>query len=98
MDNDQWSYRSVSNPFIYRSVYLEAEVEARPEVYIILREISNSIVFLGDPEVTANIYYKSRNLPNTDTQNYSKDLHSFLGQPVKRGKCTIHCTNVHFIT
>ena len=29
---------------------------------------------LGDPEVTANIYCKSRNLPNTDTQNYSTDL------------------------
>ena len=24
---------------------------------------------LSDPEVTANIYCKSRNLPNTDTQN-----------------------------
>ena len=24
-------------------------------------------VLLGDPEVTANIYCKSRNLPNTDT-------------------------------
>ena len=29
---------------------------------------------LGDQEVTANIYCKSRNLPNTDTQNYSTDL------------------------
>ena len=29
---------------------------------------------LGDPEVTANIYCKSRSLPNTDTQNYSTDL------------------------
>ena len=29
---------------------------------------------LGDPEVTANIYCKSRNLPNTDTQNYSTEL------------------------
>ena len=29
---------------------------------------------LGDPEITANIYYKSRNLHNTDTQNYSTDL------------------------
>ena len=29
---------------------------------------------LGDPEVTANIYGKSRNLPNTDTQNYSTDF------------------------
>ena len=29
---------------------------------------------LGDPEVTANIYRKSRNLPKTDTQNYSTDL------------------------
>ena len=29
---------------------------------------------LGDPEVTASIYRKSRNLPNADTQNYSTDL------------------------
>ena len=29
---------------------------------------------LGDPEVTANIYCKSPNLPNTDAQNYSTDL------------------------
>ena len=29
---------------------------------------------LGDPKVTANIYCKSRNLPNTGTQNYSTDL------------------------
>ena len=32
------------------------------------------VPILGDPEVTANMYFKSRNLPNTDTQNYSKDL------------------------
>ena len=31
-------------------------------------------VIVGDPEVTANIYCKSCNLPNTDTQNYSTDL------------------------
>ena len=29
---------------------------------------------LGDKEVTANIYCKSRNLPNADTQNDSTDL------------------------
>ena len=29
---------------------------------------------LGDPEVTSNIYCKSRKLPNTDTQNYSTDF------------------------
>ena len=29
---------------------------------------------LGDPDVTANICCKSRNLPNTGTQNYSTDL------------------------
>ena len=29
---------------------------------------------LGDPEVTGNIYCKSRNLPNTDMQKYSTDL------------------------
>ena len=33
-----------------------------------------TIHILGDPEVTANIYCKSRNLPNTDTQNYTTDL------------------------
>ena len=37
---------------------------------------------LGDPEVTANIYCKSRNLTNTDTQNYSTDLRLLLGHPV----------------
>ena len=37
---------------------------------------------LGDPEVTANIYCKSRNLPNTYTQNYSTDLRYLLGHPV----------------
>ena len=26
------------------------------------------------PQVTANVYCKLRNLPNTDTQNYSTDL------------------------
>ena len=30
-----------------------------------------NLYILGDPEVCANIYYKSRNLPNPDTQNYS---------------------------
>ena len=29
---------------------------------------------LGDTEVTANIYCKSHNLPNTDTQNNSTDM------------------------
>ena len=29
---------------------------------------------LGNPEITANKYCKSRNLPNADTQNCSTDL------------------------
>jgi len=29
---------------------------------------------MGEPEVTANIYCKSRNLLNADTQNYSTDM------------------------
>ena len=29
---------------------------------------------LGVPYITANIYCKSRNLPNTDTHNHSTDL------------------------
>ena len=32
------------------------------------------LLVLDDPEVTANIYCKSRNLPKTDTQNESIDL------------------------
>ena len=36
--------------------------------------ISELGLLLGDPEVIANIYCKSRNLPNTDTENYSTDL------------------------
>ena len=40
----------------------------------LLREIIKTTVLLGDPEVTANICCKLRNLPNTDTQNYSTAL------------------------
>ena len=38
------------------------------------RGFSKEIMILGEPEVTANIYCKSDNLPNTDTQNYITDL------------------------
>ena len=34
----------------------------------------DNLDILGDPEVTANIYCKSRNLPNTDTPICSTDL------------------------
>ena len=34
----------------------------------------NSKYVTGVPYITANIYYKSRNLPNTDIHNYSTDL------------------------
>ena len=42
------------------------------------------IYLLGDPGVTANIYCKSRNLPNTDIQNYSTVLlmHSVAVKPL----------------
>ena len=36
--------------------------------------MADPMIVLGDPEVTANLYCQSRNLPNTDTQNYSTDL------------------------
>ena len=39
-----------------------------------ISNILDNLCILGDPEVTANIYCKSRNLPNADTQNYSTDL------------------------
>ena len=38
------------------------------------RYLRSKEVLLGDPEVTANIYCKSRNLPNTVTKKYSTDL------------------------
>ena len=36
--------------------------------------IAGQMKVLGDPEFTANIYCKSRNLPYTDTQNFSTHL------------------------
>ena len=43
-------------------------------IFKFLAKCPVSIDILSDPEVTANIYCKSRNLPNTDTQNNSTDL------------------------
>ena len=43
------------------------------DITYICLNISN-LELLGDPEVTANIYCKSCNLPNTDTQKHSTDL------------------------
>ena len=48
---------------------------------ILLCTCATCCELLGDPEVTANIYCKSRNLHNTDTQNYSTDCR-LLGHPV----------------
>ena len=40
-----------------------------------IQVIKHGTYILGDPEVTAYIIYcKSRNLPNTDTQNYRTDM------------------------
>ena len=41
--------------------------------------------------ISANLYRKSPNLPNTDVRNYSLDLRSFLRHPVEY-KFTIHLT------
>ena len=58
--------------------HLDAQRESMAIPYIAANlEINLQIILtllLDDPEVTANIYCKSRNLPNTDTQNYSTDL------------------------
>ena len=48
-------------------------------------------MLLGVPKVTANVYCKSRNLPNTDTQNYSTDLRYLLGRLVFRFKKDRSC-------
>ena len=52
-----------------------------PDRFTTLKNASLSIIVgliwqcvLGDPEVTANIYCKSRKFPNIDTQNYSTEL------------------------
>ena len=41
----------------------------------------------GVPYISANIYCKSRNLPNTDTQNYSTDFRLLLGYLVSYDYC-----------
>ena len=41
-------------------------------------------VVLGDPELTANINCKSRNLPNMDTDYYGIDLRYFLGHQIHK--------------
>ena len=43
------------------------------EIFFTVYISDAKIDVLGDPEVTANIYCKSRDLPK-DTQNYSIDL------------------------
>ena len=53
--------------FLPKEMYAKVE----PQDYIMLL---SKVSLLGEPEVTANIYCKSRNLPITDTQNYSTDL------------------------
>ena len=40
------------------------------------------VEILGESKVTAYIYFKTRNLPNTYTQIYSTHFQYFLGHPV----------------
>ena len=56
-------FKTVKKIVYYRYSHLQNDL---------IYEVFNDI--LGDLEVTANIYCKLRNLPNTDTQNYSTDL------------------------
>ena len=49
------------------------------------REILPGTV-LGVLYISANIYCKSRNLPNKDIHNYSTDLRLFLRHPVGQGE------------
>ena len=44
----------------------------------------DSLYILGDPEVTANIYCKSRNLPNTDTQTQVQICDNFWSPSIKK--------------
>ena len=48
-------------------------------LWVYYKNLTGFSDILGDPEVTANIYYKSRNLTNQDTQNYSTDCGNFWG-------------------
>ena len=49
-------------------------IEYMSHVYTLVVFFSPFNLVLGDPEATANICCKSRNLPNTDMENYSTDL------------------------
>ena len=66
--------------FIGKLIFYDNLIEEFLDLGEQMKPMSNSLenwirmYILGDPEVTANIYCKSRNLPNTDTQNYSTDL------------------------
>ena len=61
MDPDPHSFGSVDpDP--------DPEVENKQKSRVLLiKIILLEVVLLGDPEVTANIYCNSRNLPNIDT-------------------------------
>ena len=46
------------------------------------KQVPIYFLLLGNSEVTPNIYCKSRNLANTDSQNYMTGLWLLLGNPV----------------
>ena len=57
-----------------RAVILETTAGVDADV---AAKVTNNFIhptLLDDPKFTANIHCKSRNLPDTDTQNYSTDL------------------------
>jgi len=59
---------------------------------------TENVELLGDPEATANIYCKTRNLPNKDTQNYSTELRYLLGHPVDNIFFQCNCRLICVIT
>ena len=51
-------------------------------IQILVNMFNSSGQVLGVPYISANIYWKSRNLPNTGIHNYSTDLLLFLRHQV----------------
>ena len=58
--------------YSYIQFHIEQVRKYKSNIYNLTK--GTCIKILGDPEVSANIYGKSGNLPNTDTENYSTDL------------------------
>ena len=66
------AYIKIKEEFFKKNLHIYAK-NFNSDEWHKLHSMSKKLI-LDDPEVTPNIYCKSRSLPNRDTQNYSTDL------------------------